>query len=211
MLKEEIEKLKKESVKLKEKNLYVPGQLDNTRKYYMKQADMTKSKTKIDIISEFMPILDSLENAKLNSDKLISDDSDPQFQTFFKGFSNLYQNVMAIFTKLNVKPIEALNQKFDYKYHEAILSQEREDLEEDTIIQVVAPGYTMNGEVIRPAKVIVSKLPPQPETTEEAVESDVPSSDTIEQTDSSATAEMDTLMVRIFPNLPIPRISEMDG
>ena len=99
-------------------------ELDNTRKYYMKQADMTKSKTKIDIISEFMPILDSLENAKLNSDKLISDDFDPQFQTFFKGFSNLYQNVMAIFTKLNVKPIEALNQKFDYKYHEAILSQE---------------------------------------------------------------------------------------
>ena len=53
----------------------------------------------------------------------------------------------------------------------------------------------MNGEVIGPAKVIVSKLPPQPETTEEAVESDVPSSDTIEQTDSSATAEMDTSMV----------------
>ena len=167
----------------------------------MKQADMTKSKTKIDIISEFMPILDSLENAKLNSDKLISDELYSQFQTFFKGFSNLYQNVMAIFTKLNVKPIEALNQKFDYKYHEAILSQEREDLEEDTIIQVVAPGYTMNGEVIRPAKVIVSKLPPQPETTEEAVESDVPSSDTIEQTDSSANGRngyIDGYRFRVF-------------
>ncbi len=90
------------------------------------------------------------------------------------------------------------------------MSQERENLEEDTIIQVVAPGYPMNGEVIRHAKVIVSKLPPQPETTEEAVESDVPSSDTIEQTDSSATAEMDTSMVTDSESSDTEN-SEMDG
>jgi molecular chaperone GrpE len=199
LLKEEIEKLKKESAEAKEKNLYIQAELDNTRKHYIKQQDVVKNKTKIDIISEFMPIIDSLEYAKQNSEKISETIEDSQIITFLKGFNNLYQNVMNIFTKLNVKPIEALNEKFDYKLHEAIMSQENSELDEDTVIQVVAPGYIMNGIVIRPAKVIVSKKPAvEPEVSDSAETVDTSQEiQPAECNETSSSAENETLTEEI--------------
>jgi molecular chaperone GrpE len=167
-LEKKIQDLEKGIEEEKSKYMYLQADMENTRKYYIKQQDVTKNKTKKDIITEFMPIIDSLEYANKSSEK-IQTNKDPLINTFVKGFNNLQQNIMAIFDNLKVKPIDALNKKFDYKYHEAVMSMVKDDLPEDQVIQVVQPGYTMNGDVIRPVKVIVSKKstppppPPKPE------------------------------------------------
>jgi molecular chaperone GrpE len=45
----------------------------------------------------------------------------------------------------------------DPDVHEALMSQPSDEDEEDTIIETIERGYVLNGELVRPAKVVVSK------------------------------------------------------
>jgi len=64
--------------------------------------------------------------------------------------------------KYNIKEINALNEKFNPEYHEAMSMQEREDVAPNTVVTVVQKGYLLNDRLIRPAMVIVSKAAAQP-------------------------------------------------
>ena len=61
--------------------------------------------------------------------------------------------------KYNIKEINPLNEIFNPEYHEAMSMQEREDVAPNTVVTVVQKGYLLNGRLIRPAMVIVSKAP----------------------------------------------------
>jgi len=53
--------------------------------------------------------------------------------------------------------ISSEGQSFDPEVHEALMSQPSDEHEEDTIIETIERGYVLNGELVRPAKVVVSK------------------------------------------------------
>jgi molecular chaperone GrpE len=59
--------------------------------------------------------------------------------------------------KYNIKEISALNEYFNPEYHEAMSVQERADVKPNTVVTVVQKGYLLNGRLIRPAMVIVSR------------------------------------------------------
>jgi molecular chaperone GrpE len=63
--------------------------------------------------------------------------------------------------KYNIIEVNALNEKFNPEYHEAMSVQERADVAANTVVTVVQKGYLLNGRLIRPAMVIVSKAAPQ--------------------------------------------------
>ena len=56
-----------------------------------------------------------------------------------------------------MSPISSEGQSFDPEVHEALMSQPSDEHEEDTIIETIECGYVLNGELVRPAKVVVSK------------------------------------------------------
>ena len=61
--------------------------------------------------------------------------------------------------KFGVTPIKAIGEPFDPLFHEAVAVQTVSDIDSDgKVVQEVQKGYTLNGEVIRPARVIVGKL-----------------------------------------------------
>jgi molecular chaperone GrpE len=156
----------KEASEWKDKFMFLQAELENTRKHYIRQQEVTRNRTKIDVITRFTPLLESLDFAIQNMNKIKDKVTDPQVANFFKGFENLKQSIMSIFDSLDVKAIDAMNKPFDLKYHEAVMTMERPDLPDDTVIQVVQTGYMIDKEVIRPAKVIVSKKP-QPQIPDE--------------------------------------------
>jgi molecular chaperone GrpE len=174
--KKELEEKDKKISELNAKPAYLQAELENTRKYYIRQADMAKIQSQIKIITAFTPLIDSFEMALKSSGKLTDDMKCEEVDTFVKGIENLNQTTLGIFNSIGVKVIDALNKPFDYKYHEVILKIINDDLEEDTVVQVVQKGYLLNGDVLRPAKVIVSKKtpppppPPAPEKEEEKTE-----------------------------------------
>lgn len=71
-----------------------------------------------------------------------------------------------------VKFVPTRGEPFDPHRHEAVFMQERTDLPDATVIDEIRPGYEFEGQVIRPAQVVVSKRPkpPEPETVSEASE-----------------------------------------
>lgn len=64
-----------------------------------------------------------------------------------------------VFERFGVHAVDPVGERFDPAYHEAMAMQERADVEPNTILTVVQKGYTLNGRLIRPAMVIVSKAP----------------------------------------------------
>ena len=74
-----------------------------------------------------------------------------------EGLDGIIKNMEILLTENNIKPIDAIGEIFDPKIHEAVSIIIDDSLDEDTITQEVAKGYISFLEVIRPAKVIVSK------------------------------------------------------
>jgi molecular chaperone GrpE len=63
------------------------------------------------------------------------------------------------FEKAGIKIIDPAGQPFDPAWHEAMMVQENRDKPSDTVLSVIQKGYSLNGRLLRPARVIVSKSP----------------------------------------------------
>ncbi|MEI6153568.1 MAG: nucleotide exchange factor GrpE, partial [Deltaproteobacteria bacterium] len=59
--------------------------------------------------------------------------------------------------KAGLEPVEALGKKFDPNFHEAFFQEERDDLKPETVISEHQKGYVLNGRLIRPSMVSISK------------------------------------------------------
>ena len=67
----------------------------------------------------------------------------------------IQQSLMASLSKQGLAVIEAVGQPFDPNYHQAIMRVPAEDMEDDTVCEVLQTGYTVEGRVVRPAMVKV--------------------------------------------------------
>ena len=87
----------------------------------------------------------------------------------------MIQKQFATFLKnQKVEPVEAIGKPFDPSLHEVMTQLESEDHEENTVIQEYSTGYTLNGRILRSAKVVISKKPAEeipPPKEEESIES----------------------------------------
>jgi molecular chaperone GrpE len=63
------------------------------------------------------------------------------------------------FDKAGIKIIDPAGQPFDPEWHEAMVAQESRDQPPNTVLSVIQKGYSLNGRLLRPARVIVSKAP----------------------------------------------------
>jgi len=80
---------------------------------------------------------------------------------------------MNIYKSYGAEPIPIkINDPFDYTKHEALSSLEKDDIPENTILELIQDGFKYDKEIIRYAKVIVSRQPkpPEPEPEEKEVE-----------------------------------------
>jgi molecular chaperone GrpE len=189
ILQDKNKKLEKQITEEKNKFAFLQADLENTRKHYIKQQEWVRNRTKINTITSFTPLIDSFEMALKSKEKIVKQDDDTncqQMDIFIDGFEKLYENLKTIFDKFGVKPIEETNIPLDYRQHETIMKIINDEVPEDTVLQIVAKGYKMNGEVIRPAKVVVSKktpikLSPKPISEIHELSTDEISSENIEK------------------------------
>jgi molecular chaperone GrpE len=61
------------------------------------------------------------------------------------------------FEKAGIKILDPVAQPFDPDWHEAMVAQESRDVPANTVLSVIQKGYSLNGRLLRPARVIVSK------------------------------------------------------
>lgn len=133
----------------KDKYLRSMAEFDNFRKRSnQEKADWIRYATEKLALS-ICDVMDNFERAILQIGDEHKNDS------YLKGIFLIEQQLRTVLEKEGVKKIEALNQEFDPKFHEA-LAHIPSELEENMISAIIQNGYTMHDKVIRPVRVAVS-------------------------------------------------------
>ncbi|MFX1315253.1 MAG: nucleotide exchange factor GrpE [Promethearchaeota archaeon] len=160
-IKDSIEKLKKENTESKNKYMKLQADFENAQKRWDKNRYNLRIEYTASVLKNFLPLYDSFKKA-IESEK--ANETDKNLLT---GFYNQFMN---IFKSYGVEPIKVkVNDPFDYNLHEALSTVERDDIPENSIVEIVQDGFKYDKEVIRYTKVIISRKPkpPKPEPEEE--------------------------------------------
>lgn len=143
---------------------------DNWDKMVRAQAEMEnlKRRTQRDLESAhkfalenfakaLLPVLDSLELGL----QAANGDS-PEVQKFREGNELTIKQFESVFSKFNIVTIDPVGQPFNAEQHQAMLMQEIDGAEPNTVVNVFQKGYMLNGRLLRPAMVVVAKAPEKP-------------------------------------------------
>lgn len=105
------------------------------------------------IILEIIPIIDSFEQAFSSKE---SWETTPE--EWRKGMESIYSQIFRVLANNGVNKFSPENENFDPIFHEAVTTEKTDEKEKDNkIIKVLQAGYTINGRVLRPAKVVVGE------------------------------------------------------
>ena len=157
--KKELEELKKsiltlteEKKELENKVLYHQAELVNFRK---RKEEETQSMLKFanqDLITELLVVLDNFERAMASME--ITDET----RKVMEGIQMIYNHMNETLKKFGVTEINAKDVLFDPTYHEAVMTANDKEKEDEIIVSVLLKGYMLKDRVIRPAKVVVNKI-----------------------------------------------------
>lgn len=130
----------------------IKADFDNFRKREMLYRQQFVKTANQDLILKVLPVLDDLEKAMAEGAKNEVDES------FLRGVELIYRKFLGILEREGVRPIETKGQKFDPKYHEAMVVVSLPDREDFEIVEELRRGYLYHDEVLRPAQVKVNRI-----------------------------------------------------
>ena len=133
------------------------AEMENQRRRFEKEKDDAFDYGGFTFAKEALNLIDNLERSKLI---LESDEALKESEALKKTLEHLEiinKDLISIFTKNNIKPIECLNKKLDPNLHQAMMEIEDDEKEPGTIIQEVQKGFMIKERLLRPSLVGVSK------------------------------------------------------
>ena len=107
--------------------------------------------------SDLLPVMDSLERAL----QAVPNAEDESVSALYEGVELTLKGFLETLTKYSLEQLDPEGEPFDPQQHEAMSMVENDDVEPNTVLTVVQKGYVLNGRVIRPAMVMVSKAAKQ--------------------------------------------------
>jgi molecular chaperone GrpE len=183
-LKKNIEDLKKgkvESESWKNKYMRLQAEFENAQKRWDKTRKNLRLEYTAAVLKSFLSLYDSFKKA-------LSDDEENL--KILKGF---YDQFMNILKSHKAQPMDVKeNEQFDYSSQEALTSIEKADLPKNTILEVVQDGWKLENEVLRYAKVILSKEPKPPEPEPEPKKESEPEPESKSESSSKLESESET-------------------
>ena len=155
---EETEATPEEKIKeLEDKLARTFAEMENQRRRFEKEKDDAFDYGGFTFAKEALNLIDNLERSKLI---LESDEALKETEALKKTLEHLEiinKDLISIFTKNNIRPIDCLNKKLDPNLHQAMMEIEDDEKEPGTIIQEVQKGFMIKERLLRPSLVGVSK------------------------------------------------------
>lgn len=133
---------------LKDKYLRLAAEFDNYKKRNAREFSRVIETAASDLVLQILDIADDFRRAMQQE----SEDA----AKLREGTQLIYNKLMDILQKRGVREIEAVGKQFDPVFHEAVMQQPAENVEEGQIIGEVQRGYFYNDKVLRPARVVVA-------------------------------------------------------
>lgn len=121
---------------------------DNFRRRTRQEKEELSAIVSQNLIKELLPLLDNFERA-------LAADATNESSALKDGVEMIYKQFFATLEKNGLEPINAVGQKFDPNFHEAIMRAADETQEDDTVMEELQRGYSVRGRVIRPSMVKV--------------------------------------------------------
>ena len=159
-LEEKIRLKDDELLKQKDTFLREKAELDNFKKRLVKEKEDFVQFANERLLKEVIQIEDNMERAMTASNATL--------KSLQEGVEMIQKQFATFLKNQKVKPIEALGKPFDPNLHEVLNQQESEEHEENTVIQEYSKGYTLNGRILRSAKVVIAKKPVEKKETEDS-------------------------------------------
>ena len=145
-----LQKKENENSDLQDRLLRLSAEFENFKKRNRREMSEFKKFAAEMIIKELLPVVDNLERA------LDTATSEEACKAINEGVAMTRDEMLKVFSRYGVQPIEALDQPFDPSYHQAVGQEENSEKEKNTILKEYQKGYTMHGRLLRPSMVIVS-------------------------------------------------------
>ena len=156
---DELSTLKIELEEVKEKFARSMADLDNFKKRIDRDREQQNLKSKGLAVSSFLEVVELIDKAS-NSDY-------PDLASAVEGIGGIQKFTKSFLESMKVERFNPVDEPFDFRFHEALTAVVNEDIEPHTIVDVIQAGYLLEGELLRPAKVVVSKIEEKKEQEEE--------------------------------------------
>ena len=139
------------------------AEMENQRRRFEKEKDEAFEYGGFAFAKEALSLIDNLERSRqiLTSDGSLKDTE--ALKKILEHFDIINKDLISIFEKNNIKPIESLNKKLDPNLHQAMMEIEDDNKEPGTIVQEIQKGFMMKDRLLRPSLVAVSKRRPESE------------------------------------------------
>jgi molecular chaperone GrpE len=140
----------KEAAASQDRYLRAVADMENLRKRTVREKEEARQFASTNVMQDLIPVLDNLglglAAARQQTDvKAVAD-----------GVNLVLEQLKSALARNGLKEVNPAGQVFDHNLHECIAHQPDAKVPEETVIQVVRSGYTLNGRLLRPASVIVS-------------------------------------------------------
>ncbi len=144
------------------------AEMENQRRRFEKEKEDAFEYGGYSFAKEALNLIDNLDRSKhvLESDDKLKDTN--ALKKTLEHLDIIKKDLISIFEKNNIKPIDCLNKKLDPNFHQAMMEIEDDTKEPGTIIQEIQKGFTIKDRLLRPSLVGVSKkVTTKEEKTEE--------------------------------------------
>ena len=133
------------------------AEMENQRRRFEKEKFEAFEYGGFNFAKEALNLIDNLERSKqiLKNDNSLKDSE--ALKKTLEHFDIIIKDLISIFTKNDIKPIECLNKKLNPNFHQAMMEIEDDHKEPGTIVQEIQKGFTIKDRLLRPSLVGVSK------------------------------------------------------
>lgn len=147
----ELETAKQEAKETYDRFLRVSAEFENYKKRSAREMDDLRKYANQSLIVEMLAVVDNLERALNSSNGNSSND-----KCMADGVNLTLREILKVFEKFNVKPIESIGKPFDPNFHQAMMQEETDDYPENTVITELQKGYMIHDRLLRPSMVVVA-------------------------------------------------------
>jgi molecular chaperone GrpE len=151
-LEAKLEAKEKEAGENYDRLLRLSAEFENYKKRSSREIEEFRKFANQSLIKEMLSVVDNLELAMNSTDGHKAIDKD-----LLQGLEMTHKEILKVFEKFNVKPIDAKGQPFDPAFHEAVMQEETDDFAKNTVINEMQRGYMIHDRLLRPSMVVVAK------------------------------------------------------
>jgi len=153
IFKNKIEIMEEEKKELNDKLLRKAAEFENLKRRTTREKEEAIKYGSASILSSMLEVIDNFDRA------VESEPSADDFHSFFEGIRLIDKNFKEVLKIHGLEEINPVGEKFDPFFHEAMMREETDEVEDNTILEVFQKGYKLKDRLLRPARVKVAVLP----------------------------------------------------